>query len=83
MIDVESVEYGQSQADIGVTSAHLNVLKRRKVDMLQGGNLMKKAYKFNLTVLPENLEMVKKLLSNNKGLFVRTLWSQTEVQIVE
>lgn len=43
---------------------------------------MKKAYTFNLTVLPENLEKVKELLLDNKELFQKTLWNQTEVQIV-
>ena len=42
---------------------------------------MRKAYKFELMVLPENLEKVKKILKGNVDLFVRANWNKTEVMI--
>ena len=43
---------------------------------------MKKAYKFEFTVEPKNLDKAKKLFEKNKDLFIRVVWTKTEVKIV-
>ena len=42
---------------------------------------MREPYKFELTVEPENLEKVQKLLRDNKDLFTRIYWNETKVMI--
>lgn len=44
---------------------------------------MKKAYKFEFTVEPKNLNKVKKLLEDNKNLFIRVFWTKVDVKTSE